>query len=249
MRAERMVQRTEVVRAAEQRARQVMETAEADARRLRHETEDFLDQRLGSFEILLDKLQKTRRCRSPTTVDRRRADAVEARPRRRTPPRGSSIRTGPDDRGPPSAPRWSTPPSCFAGRALAGESSLTSPSSPSTSIDARLTGDLAVDVTLESTLDDIVVTGTLAGEWSRRLPEMSAAHRRRPGRRGSTSVMRPRRASPPTPSRSSTGRSTSAPMIHEEILLAIPDAPLCRPDCPGLCPLCGADLGRRTVRV
>lgn len=58
-RAERMVQRTEVVRAAEQRARQVMETAEADARRLRHETEDFLDQRLGSFEILLDKLQKT----------------------------------------------------------------------------------------------------------------------------------------------------------------------------------------------
>ena len=48
-----------VVRAAEQRARQVMETAEADSRRLKHETEDFLDQRLGSFEILLDKLQKT----------------------------------------------------------------------------------------------------------------------------------------------------------------------------------------------
>lgn len=59
VRAERMVQRTEVVRAAEQRARQVMETADGDSRRLRHETEDFLDQRLGSFEILLDKLQKT----------------------------------------------------------------------------------------------------------------------------------------------------------------------------------------------
>jgi hypothetical protein len=57
--AERMVQRTEVVRAAEQRARQVIEAAETDARRLRHETEDFLDQRLGSFEILLDKLSKT----------------------------------------------------------------------------------------------------------------------------------------------------------------------------------------------
>ena len=54
-----MVQRTEVVRAAEQRARQVMEAAETDSCRLRHETEDFLDQRLGSFEILLDKLQKT----------------------------------------------------------------------------------------------------------------------------------------------------------------------------------------------
>lgn len=57
--AERMVQKTEVVRAAEQRARQVSEAAESDARRLRHETEDFIDQRLGSFEILLDKLAKT----------------------------------------------------------------------------------------------------------------------------------------------------------------------------------------------
>ncbi|MEI2704222.1 MAG: hypothetical protein V9E89_02930 [Ilumatobacteraceae bacterium] len=57
--AERMVQRTEVVRAAEQRARQVSEAAESDARRLRHETEDFLDQRLGSFEVLLDRLRKT----------------------------------------------------------------------------------------------------------------------------------------------------------------------------------------------
>lgn len=57
--AERMVQRTEVVRAAEQRARHIIEAAETDARRLRHQTEDFLDQRLGSFEILLDKLAKT----------------------------------------------------------------------------------------------------------------------------------------------------------------------------------------------
>lgn len=57
--AERMVQRTEVVRAAEQRARQINEAAESDARRLRHETEDFLDQRLGSFEVLLDRLSKT----------------------------------------------------------------------------------------------------------------------------------------------------------------------------------------------
>lgn len=57
--AERMVQRTEVVRAAEARARQVKETSENDARRLKLETEDFLDQRLASFEILLDKLAKT----------------------------------------------------------------------------------------------------------------------------------------------------------------------------------------------
>ncbi len=57
--AERMVQRTEVVRAAEHRARQVKQTSENDSQRLKLETEDFLDQRLASFEILLDKLNRT----------------------------------------------------------------------------------------------------------------------------------------------------------------------------------------------
>src|SRR5215218_842412 len=75
--AERMVQRTEVVRAAEQRARQISEAAEADSRRLRHETEDFLDQRLGSFEILLDKLQKTVHAgRSRLSIGAHRDNAV-----------------------------------------------------------------------------------------------------------------------------------------------------------------------------
>ena len=89
VRAERMVQRTEVVRAAEQRARQVMEAAETDSRRLRHETEDFLDQRLGSFEILLDKLQKPWG-RSAAALDRRAPPTGEERSRR---PRASSTRT------------------------------------------------------------------------------------------------------------------------------------------------------------
>ena len=57
--AERMVQRTEVVRAAETRARQVLEAADADSRRLKNETEDFLDRRLASFEIVLDRLTRT----------------------------------------------------------------------------------------------------------------------------------------------------------------------------------------------
>jgi uncharacterized protein len=32
-----------------------------------------------------------------------------------------------------------------------------------------------------------------------------------------------------------------APLVREHLLLALPDAPLCREDCPGLCPVCGAD--------
>lgn len=54
-RAEQMVQRTEVVKAAEQRAYQILDAAETDARRLRHEVEDFCDQKLASFEIVLER--------------------------------------------------------------------------------------------------------------------------------------------------------------------------------------------------
>jgi uncharacterized protein len=33
-----------------------------------------------------------------------------------------------------------------------------------------------------------------------------------------------------------------APMARDALLLELPLAPLCRADCPGLCPTCGADL-------
>lgn len=54
-RAEQMVQRTQVVKAAEARARKVIETAEAESRQLRLEAEDYCDQKLGSFENVLQK--------------------------------------------------------------------------------------------------------------------------------------------------------------------------------------------------
>ena len=56
--AERMVQRTEVVKAAEHRARRIVEGAEAEARRLRLECEDFCDQKLAGFEIVLERTLK-----------------------------------------------------------------------------------------------------------------------------------------------------------------------------------------------
>jgi cell division septum initiation protein DivIVA len=54
-----MVQRTEVAKAAEVRARQIIEEAEAEARRMRRETEDFCDQKLASFEIVLERISQT----------------------------------------------------------------------------------------------------------------------------------------------------------------------------------------------
>jgi F0F1-type ATP synthase membrane subunit b/b' len=78
--AERMVQRTEVVKAAETRARQVIDAADAETRRLRNETEDFLDQRLGSFEILLDRLSKTvAKGRQRLSIGDRQVPDVESR--------------------------------------------------------------------------------------------------------------------------------------------------------------------------
>jgi uncharacterized protein len=35
------------------------------------------------------------------------------------------------------------------------------------------------------------------------------------------------------------------PLLREELILATPLAPLCRPDCAGLCPVCGEDLNLR----
>jgi ParB-like chromosome segregation protein Spo0J len=57
--ATRMVQRTEVVRASEQRAQKIVDAADAASRKLRMETEDFIDQRLASFQIVLDRVHKT----------------------------------------------------------------------------------------------------------------------------------------------------------------------------------------------
>lgn len=33
-------------------------------------------------------------------------------------------------------------------------------------------------------------------------------------------------------------------LIHDELVLAMPTIPVCRPDCPGLCPVCGERLDR-----
>jgi hypothetical protein len=57
--AQRMVQRTEIVRHANQTAQRIVIEARDEARRLRHEAEDYCDQRLANFEIVLDRTMKT----------------------------------------------------------------------------------------------------------------------------------------------------------------------------------------------
>lgn len=111
--------------------------------------------------------------------------------------------------------------------------------------DRRLSGDISVDVVLESTVDDIDVAGELRVAWadtcSRCLRPVAATlvieveERYAPAERIGTGTVDPD-AFP-----IEHGQLDLAPMVREEVLLGVPDAPLCREDCPGLCPVCGAD--------
>jgi hypothetical protein len=53
--AERMVQRSEVMKAADAKARRIVENARSEASRQRNEADDFCDKRLAQLETVLDR--------------------------------------------------------------------------------------------------------------------------------------------------------------------------------------------------
>ena len=57
--AARMVQKTEIVREAQLYAQRTVDKATEDASRLRNEAEDYCDQKLAQFEIVLQRTLKT----------------------------------------------------------------------------------------------------------------------------------------------------------------------------------------------
>jgi cell division septum initiation protein DivIVA len=59
VRAERMVQRTEIVREAAHTAQRLVDDAKSESSRLRLEAEDYCDQKLAAFEIVLERTLKT----------------------------------------------------------------------------------------------------------------------------------------------------------------------------------------------
>ena len=58
-RAEHMVSRSEVVRQANAAAQRIRDDANEEARRLRHEAEDYCDQKLAGMEIVLERITRT----------------------------------------------------------------------------------------------------------------------------------------------------------------------------------------------
>lgn len=53
--AARMVERTEVAREANRVAQSVVTAAESESRQLKHEAEDYVDQKLAAFEVVLER--------------------------------------------------------------------------------------------------------------------------------------------------------------------------------------------------
>ena len=53
--AQRMVEKTEVVREANLHSRRIVDDAEKMSRDLKHEAEDYVDQKLASFEVVLER--------------------------------------------------------------------------------------------------------------------------------------------------------------------------------------------------
>lgn len=79
-RAEGMVQRTEVVREAHRLARITVEQAEAEARRIRNQAEEYVDTKLAGFEVTLE------RALAAVQKGRRRLTALPASPASEPPP-------------------------------------------------------------------------------------------------------------------------------------------------------------------
>ena len=105
-----------------------------------------------------------------------------------------------------------------------------------------VTGDLTVDVVLTSSLDDVVVAGTAAVPWHgacrRCLREIDctlgvALDERYTDDAG---VVAAGEAVPIV-----RDQVDLRDLVRDEVLLAADEERLCRDDCAGLCPTCGAD--------
>jgi uncharacterized protein len=104
-----------------------------------------------------------------------------------------------------------------------------------------ITGDITVDVELESTLDDIGLNGVLTvpwrGECRRCLRPLAETLR---------TDVEERYAEHPGPDDDAFpiahGQIDLTPMVREYVLLAADEPRLCSEGCAGLCPVCGADL-------
>jgi uncharacterized protein len=105
--------------------------------------------------------------------------------------------------------------------------------------DDRLAGAISVDLEATSSVDGIVVHGTIGTPWRgqcRRClidvdgvatSEVEEVFQQHPSSDEAVEIV--------------GDQIDLAPIVREYVLLDLPEAPLCREDCAGICPECGAD--------
>ena len=110
--------------------------------------------------------------------------------------------------------------------------------------DDRVRGDIAIAVDATSSVDGVVVHGTVTTSWSgqcrRCLVDVEG-----------TSVSAVDDLFQQHPRHEDAVAITAdqidlAPVVREYVLLDLPDAPLCKDDCAGICPNCGIDRNTAT---
>ena len=105
--------------------------------------------------------------------------------------------------------------------------------------DDRITGDIPTALTAVSSIDGIVVTGSISVPWKapcRRCLTEAAAVR--------TIPVEELYQDDPVDSEAFEivgDQVDLLPAVREYVLIELPDDPLCRPDCAGICPECGLD--------
>lgn len=110
--------------------------------------------------------------------------------------------------------------------------------------DDRIAGVVAVELVAVSSIDGIVVTGSISTPWHA------------PCRRCLVDVTGTAQIAVDEVYRDEVGDDEAfpiegdqidmAPAAREYVLLELPDGPLCREDCAGICPLCGIDRNQGT---
>ena len=178
VRAERMVQRTEIVREAQHLATKTVEEARDESRRLRLEAEDYCDQKLASFEIVLERTIKTvqagrEKLREPPAGRSAGRPAQCPRRRRRRGRRRSLLRPGPVVTQ--SSPTWAGDPfSSWSSRVTAAGARITRREEHAArwpiyggtgSCRCRAEG-VAVDLDLDSVPGGIVAAGSVEAPWA-----------------------------------------------------------------------------------
>jgi uncharacterized protein len=105
--------------------------------------------------------------------------------------------------------------------------------------DARVSGDVVVALAATSSVDGIVVHGTVSTPWHgqcRRclrdvdgvaVADVEEIYQVDPRLEDAVAIV--------------GDQIDVAPVVREYVLLELPEAPLCRDDCAGICPQCGAD--------